>query len=184
MIQSNQNNGNKMMNKRKIRGFTILEVLIAIVLLSLGFLSMVALQGSAMKYSQTAYFRGIASQIGNGLAASIRANPKGVSDYKNTASYNPAPVIPSLGCTASDTCTPTEVANSDIAWARRSANMQLPGGDVWIDNGKDSDGVTFVDIVLVWQDPQTKDGINLPCPATVNVSAAENPQCLPMRVRL
>lgn len=172
-----------MLNKKNIRGFTLLEVLVAIVLLSLGFLSMVALQGTAFKYSQTAYFRGIASQIGNGLAASVRANPKGINNYTFTDNYTPTPSISAPGCTALDTCSFTQMAQSDITWARRSANAQLPGGDVWVNNGNDASG-GYVDIILIWQDPRTKDGISLPCPAVVNVTAGENPQCLFMRVRL
>jgi type IV pilus assembly protein PilV len=169
-----------MMNlkRNKAKGFSLLEVLVAIVLITLGFLSMLALQASSMQYSSMAYYRGIASQVGNGLAASIRANPDGLSSYNYT--YSAGAAVSTPGCQNSYTCGTAQIAASDIAWARQSARAQLPEGDLQVKSGSD-----FVDVILVWQEPASKGTVDLGSCAGTGISGiTANTQCLSMRVKI
>lgn len=59
-------------------GFTLLEVLVAIVVLSLGLLGLAGLQAASLRNNQTAYYRGIAVQQAYDMADRIRANLAGV----------------------------------------------------------------------------------------------------------
>lgn len=143
---------------------------------------MLALQTRAMQYSGMAYYQGMASQIGNGLAASIRANPGGRSSYTQSGAYNPNGTIvaPTNTCSGAVTCTPANLALADIYWARSSARNLLPGGDVYLTN----DG-NYANVVLVWEGARTDDGFSLPCAGLgIDVASAVNPQCLSLRVKI
>ena len=170
---------------RQEKGFSLLEALVAILLIALGIVTMVMLQSKALQYSSAAFYQGHGMQVANGLAASARANPAGVLFYKSPtipAIYVPGAAITAPGndCT-SGTCTPEQVATADIYWARRSVRQLLPDGDVF--TRVDSD---FMEVTLVWIGT-ANDGVNLPCAGfsgVVNVEGTANVQCLQLRVRI
>ena len=56
------------------RGATLLEVLIALVILALGVLGMVALQTTSLKSNQTAMTRSLATELANEITDLMRAN--------------------------------------------------------------------------------------------------------------
>lgn len=144
---------------------------------------MLALQSRTLQYSTMAYYRGIAAQIGNGLAASIRANADGVSSYSHT--YVPNDPLAEASC-LDKTCTAAQMADADIAWARTNARAQLPAGDLNVTHGSDKDG-NYVDVVLIWIDPKTQNAIDDVCGSLrgkVIPSADTQTQCLAVRVRL
>lgn len=66
-------------------GFTLLEILVAIVVLSLGLLGLAGLQAASLRNNQVAYYRGIAAQQAYDMADRIRANLAGVAagNYDN-----------------------------------------------------------------------------------------------------
>jgi type IV pilus assembly protein PilV len=75
------------------RGFTLLEVMIALLVLSIGLLGLAALQGVGLRGSQEAYLTSQASLLAYDLADRIRANPAAaVDDYNNFAPTCPEPV--------------------------------------------------------------------------------------------
>lgn len=175
----------KTKTKNRTQGFSLLEVLVAISLMTLGFLSMLALQANAMQYSKTAFYRGIAAQIGNGLASSARTNPAGRASYTTGDPYvyrpNNSIANAAKNCLR-DTCSPAQLAAFDIVWARQSARAQLPGGDVQVTNG-----AGFIDMVLIWQNPNTKDtdpNSSSCANAGLTIAQENNAQCMPIRVRL
>jgi type IV pilus assembly protein PilV len=71
----------------KQSGFTLIEVLVAIVVLSLGLLGLAGLQAASLRNNQTAYYRGIATQQAYDMADRLRANLAGVraGNYNNLA---------------------------------------------------------------------------------------------------
>jgi type IV pilus assembly protein PilV len=88
-------------------GFTLLEVLVAIVVLSLGLLGLAGLQAASLRNNQTAYYRGIATQQAYDMADRMRANLAGVrapnNSYNNLAAVIPAnPGCFTTGCTAAN----------------------------------------------------------------------------------
>ena len=57
------------------QGFTLIEVLIALVVLAVGLLGLAGLQVMALKNNQSTYVRGQANLIANDVIDRIRANP-------------------------------------------------------------------------------------------------------------
>ena len=64
---------------RRNDGFSLVEVLVAVVLLSIGLLGLAKLQFWGVRHTGSAYFRTQATQIANEMAERLRANPGGVA---------------------------------------------------------------------------------------------------------
>lgn len=108
-------------------GFTLLEVMVAIVVLSLGLLGLAGLQAASLRNNQTAYYRGIATQQAYDMADRIRANLVGVraGNYSNLVAGLPAtdPDCFAASCTAAD------IAIADHRqWNTTNATL-LPAGN-------------------------------------------------------
>jgi type IV pilus assembly protein PilV len=108
-------------------GFTLIEVLVAVVILSMGLLGLAGLQASSIKNNQVALYRAIASQQANDMADRMRANQCGVvaGNYDNLTSAIPAD--PACFTTGAG-CTPLQMATTDQRqWLLENAAV-LPGG--------------------------------------------------------
>ena len=55
------------------RGMTLLEVMVAVVILAFGLLGLAGMQAQSMAMNQSAYYRSIATDLGNDLSDRIRA---------------------------------------------------------------------------------------------------------------
>lgn len=100
------------------KGFSLLEVLISVVVLSIGLLGIAALQMNAIRYNHAAQLRSIAiSQIGN-IVDRMEANSAGVAAgyYDNVSGSGSA-----ITCT---TCSSSQIAQKDI-YQWNTANKQL-----------------------------------------------------------
>ncbi|MDR2165267.1 MAG: type IV pilus modification protein PilV [Zoogloeaceae bacterium] len=58
-------------------GFSLLEILIAVVVLSIGLLGLVGLQTSAVKINSSAMSRSVAVDYANAMMDNVRTNPRG-----------------------------------------------------------------------------------------------------------
>lgn len=106
-------------------GFTLLEVLVAIVVLSLGLLGLAGLQAATLRNNQIAYYRTIAIQQTYDMADRIRANQAGVAAGEYNALDASIPADPD--CVA-NTCTAANMAVADHSqWNNNNARM-LPAG--------------------------------------------------------
>lgn len=122
-------------------GFTLLEILVAIVVLSLGLLGLAGLQAATLRNNQIAYFRAIAIQQTYDMADRIRANQAGVTlgKYNNPAATHHA----CAPCT-----NPQEMAEEDFyQWNNNNARM-LPAGAGTVVKGANG---SFV-ITIVWNE--------------------------------
>ncbi len=103
-------------------GFTLLEVLVAIVVLSLGLLGLAGLQAATLRNNQIAYYRAIAIQQTYDMADRIRANQAGATGgfYNNPAATHHA----CAPCANSQ-----EMAEEDFfQWSNNNARMLPAGG--------------------------------------------------------
>lgn len=109
------------------KGFSMLEVLIAILVISFGLLGLAGLQAVGLKNNQTAYLRSLATQQAYDMADRMRTNMTGVAagSYDNIATG----VGSDPGCISNTSgCTPTQMAQNDrFAWNTANAAL-LPGG--------------------------------------------------------
>lgn len=112
------------------RGFTLLEILVAIVVLSLGLLGLAGLQAASLRNNQSAYFRGIAAQQVYDMADRVRANLAGVAtgSYDNMGANTPADQVCFNGDAGDPGCTPATMAVTDHRQWNLNNALLLPGG--------------------------------------------------------
>ncbi len=65
----------KRSNNRRQQGFSLIEVLVAMIVLSLGLLGLAALQINSLKFNQVAHLRSQASTLAYQMLDSMRASP-------------------------------------------------------------------------------------------------------------
>ena len=136
--------------KRQANGFTLIEVLISVLILSLGLLGVAGLQTFSLRSNQAAFFRSQATAAAYDIIDRMRANPQGVAagdyDALDSAQLPGDPGCISAGCTAS------QLADYDVLdWAGHSLTLLPSGvGTVTVDDmgtaGDPSDDVFVVNI--------------------------------------
>ncbi len=99
-------------------GFTMIEVLVAMLLLLVGVLGVVASQVKSFQNSREAFYRNQATLIAEDLVDRVRGNPTGlIAGYYDNINFPASPVTGSAPCTAA--CPPEEVALRDkLEWSR------------------------------------------------------------------
>lgn len=86
---------------RPSSGFTLLEVMIALVIFSIGLLGLAGMQSAGMRNNQISYARTVATQLAYDMADRIRNNPGNGINYAAVApSNNPNCITAAGGCTA------------------------------------------------------------------------------------
>ena len=106
----------------KVRGFTLVETLVALVVLSLGLLGAAVLLLDGLRSHAAALRRVAASNLVRDMADRIRANPRGGAYY--LASSPEAP-----DCGSADGCDAIQLALSDLMYFETSAHALFPRAD-------------------------------------------------------
>ena len=138
--------------QRKQDGFTLLEVLIALLVLSIGLLGLAALQTTGLRSNQMATMRTQATQRAYDMSDRMRANQAGVdaqSYVQSTTSDIPSVAV---NCTTA-TCTSAQMVVFDKAnWLTEVT--RLPGGRGRIT--RDASGA-FVQhtVTIFWDEERT-----------------------------
>ncbi len=124
-------------------GFSLLEVLIAVIILSIGLLGLAGLQTTGLRNNQDAYARTLATTLANDMADRIRSNMAGFTAgyYNNSAAYT-------ASCESSG-CSPQEMAQHDTElW--NAALGALPAGQGNVDTAVAANGADVVTITVMW----------------------------------
>ncbi len=112
------------------RGFTLLEIMIALLILSIGLLGLAGLQANGLRQNNNALMRTYAMIQAYDMAERMRANPAGVSagNYALAAATT-SPADPGQYCigTGSD-CNAAQLAAADIFEWWQQTNSLLPSG--------------------------------------------------------
>ncbi|VWX59504.1 Type IV pilus modification protein PilV [Burkholderiales bacterium 8X] len=130
-----------MMSRRppvQARGFTLIEVLVAVVVLSFGLLGMVGLQGASLKANREARLQASGVRLASEMGDMMRGN-KQVSILTNAtdnpylqSNFTGTVTAASPNCFSAVCTTTKQVATADVAdWLARVAN-ELPGARVVI----------------------------------------------------
>lgn len=139
--------------KNSQRGFTLLEVLVALVITSIGLLGLAGLMVSSLKNNQSSAMRSQAAWLAYDIVDRMRAN-RAVALPAGGAS----PYVIAIG--ASPTGTGTAV--SDLTtWRANLAAVMLSGtGSVAVDTSADASGnpKDFVTVNVQWDDSRSKGG--------------------------
>ena len=141
---------------KKHAGFTLIEVLIAMVIMAIGLLGLAGLQASSLKQNQSAYYRTQAMQLAYDLADRMRSNV--VESKKYTASkyitVQPASADKNK-CTSN--CNPAQLAERDLGEWNDAVTNNLPGAQ-----GTIAFTVPTYTISITWDDDRDGDSNNNP----------------------
>src|SRR6478752_4732414 len=94
------------------RGVSIVEALVALVVLSVGLLGIANMYLESIRSNRTALVRTTAIQLINDMSDRIRSNRGGTTDYNNARGT--VPTAPGTDC-ASAECTPKQMAQYDLS---------------------------------------------------------------------
>jgi type IV pilus assembly protein PilV len=141
-------------------GFTLLEVLVTVLVLSIGLLGLAGLQTAGLRSGQSAAQRSAATQLAVDIIDRVRANPLAKDQY----AANAAGSDDCLGIA----CTPEQMAGYDLAQWTAALAAQLPSGEGTVckdsspNDGTpgspacDDGGNTFA-VKIWWDDQRTGD---------------------------
>jgi type IV pilus assembly protein PilV len=142
----------------RARGFSLIEVLVSIFIVSLGILALGGLLQSASRFGKMSEMRSTAALLANDISDRIRANPNATtSDYTIGVGGYPTNVAPdATDCTPAYHCSPSELAKKDMeVWTKRLRSM-LPDGSAYIEfNAANGTSKGAFDVWVAWTDPAT-----------------------------
>jgi len=123
----------KQSRSRSVRspGFTLVEVLVALVVLTIGMLGIAAVYLEGLRSSRVALLRSQAVVLAADMADRIRANryvPTGAMTYDPTTTTALARDACDKTTDATSTCTPAQMFANDLARWQAAIQSRLPGG--------------------------------------------------------
>jgi len=132
-------------------GFTLVEVLVALIVMAVGMLGVAALYIEGLRSGSSSVARSNAVSLAADMADRIRANPNAAADYaaggpgsanQNCVSENGAVI-----------CTPTQLAEDDWFWWYQDVQNRLPGGsDAQINTNPAGAPIVEYTITLNWSE--------------------------------
>lgn len=132
-------------NSQRVGGFTLIEVLIALVILSVGMLGIAGLYVTSMQAGRTSILRHNAVTLAGDIADRIRANPRAGPAYALAGANNNC-VDGGVNCTLG------QMAAHDIfLWDQQAANT-MPNGTVNIVFNNGVAPPTY-QITVAWTEP-------------------------------
>ncbi len=135
----------KMRTSAGQRGFSLVEVLIALIIMSVGMLGIAGLYVQSMQAGRTSLFRHHAVTLASDVGDRIRANPRAGIAYTGLGANN--------NCVGGGVdCSDTAMAANDIfLWDQQAADS-LPNGDVTIQFDDSVVPPTYT-ITVAWDEP-------------------------------
>lgn len=140
---------NKKLLQRRPSGFSLVEVMITLVIMSVGMLGIAGLYVQSMQAGRTSMFRHHAVTLAGDVADRIRANPTAGVAYNHAANATGT----NKGCVNGGVdCNPADMAANDILLWQAQALDTLPAGTVAVvfDNGVNPPSY---EITVGWNEP-------------------------------
>ena len=177
------------------QGASLIEVLVAILILSFGMLSLGAMMSFGVQLPKLAGYRATASSLAASYIERVRANPNAFTGNLYSAALNETSAwsfadIALSDCQYADPCTEATLATMDIQATRRAVRRALPAGDFIMKC--DTAACTkaeYGNLWIVWQEPSTFAALNPAssdyCPAEATTAySSPAPRCLYVRFKI
>ena len=144
-------------------GATLVEVLVSVLILSLGMLSLSSMMAFTVQMPKLSGYRATAANIAASHIERIRANRAGFAngDYATASSYDGSysPLAP-VPCVY-PTCTPSSLAMMDDTATKQWARSALPAGGVLTSCNPDPcTPDSMGNIWIIWQEPKVRAWID------------------------
>lgn len=178
-------------------GSSLIEVLVAILLLSFGMLALGAMLSFAVQAPKLSGYRATATNLASGHIERIRANPGGfgANSYSSALSYDgtfysTSTDLPALSDCTYPACTASTLATMDNAATKRAAHIELPaGGMIMKCDTLTCTKASYGNLWIVWQEPSTIAVLNPTssdnCPTEVTGTyTSPAPRCLYVRFKI
>lgn len=174
---------------RQQTGVSLIEVLISIVIASIGLLALAGVNVSSIRYAKMSQYRGTATQLASDLAERMRANKSGLASYNFQTDFatQAALVAPAQVCNSYlVTCNAASLADFDLRTWLSVVRNQLPDGSAFIATQA---AQSAADLWIVWRDPELPNADDAPtsaseCPAGLTVAADPSVRCSYFRINL
>lgn len=134
---------------KRIRGFSLIEVLVSLLIISLGIVGVMRLQTQSLKTNQSAYFRTQADILSRDIVARMYANRDEARKGSYTAQAKPNVVV---DCLVNE-CSSAQMANWDLLQWFQRLERDLPEASAELVN-LPGDTTRYL-ITLRWDDHRT-----------------------------
>ena len=155
--------------RRAQAGASLIEVLVAILLLSFGMLALGVMLSFAIQMPKLSGYRSTAVNLASSHIERIRANPAGLKFYDDVSTKPTQTgwsfVALSIEECSYPQCNEATLATMDDKATRQAVRTQLPGGEMFLQCG-DCSSDSHGNLWVVWQEPASY--------ATFNTTKSDN----------
>ena len=142
------------MRARRERGFSMLEILMTLFLLTMWLLASAGVQTSSLQYTKAASFRTQAVYLATELGERMQTNKTAAVAGSYVYSYSGGSTSSGTDCTTA-VCTTAQLATFDLAeWSRR-LSAALPNASVNVTQVTAGNPYTY-QILIAWTDRRTE----------------------------
>ncbi len=176
-----------------MQGVSLIEVLVSIVIASIGLLALAGVNASAVRYTKMSQYRATATQLVNDIGERMRANKQGFinGSYDFTINFAGQAAKPVLSAgelcdLPSSSCDAAQIANLDLKQWRILVRDQLPEGTVFLSRLATE---VSANVWVVWRDPAVANNDEAPalaleCPDGLDLAGDKSVRCSYFRINL
>jgi type IV pilus assembly protein PilV len=134
------------------RGFSMVEVLVALTVVALGALGLLGLQARAVSVQKDAFLRRQAAELVAQFAERMRANHLAFLAGSYSLDFDAAADAPTTAATCAAPCTSAQVAARDLDQWRIELRRRIPDAAAYVASaGASRSGI---DVSVAWPEPQ------------------------------
>lgn len=139
-------------------GMSLIEVLVALLVLGIGVMGYAALQLNAVRMTEDTYSRTQAMAIAKDLSERVITNVDAASDYLDesawTGTLTPATCFSTTPSATTKPCSPADMAVADIYQTRLAAQTMLPNGTLAVGTCPEA-GAKINCVTVAWGETTT-----------------------------
>jgi len=126
-------------------GFTLIEVMVTLLILSVGLLGLAGMIGQSLRFNQGGYTRSQATWLAYEIIDAMRADPDNAANY--AVAYASGTHVCIVSPVAAD-----NLINATLGCWHRRVEAELPGGTATIVNNPGGGNLLEYEITMTWTD--------------------------------